>query len=83
MQHELIPTKDPGIIEETREIISEMWHEIKQIMKKEGNYLAKGMVISFFGMLFVMICILFYASKQVVTLKQKQQDEQHEKSKKE
>ena len=75
MQSEPIPNKDPGIIEETKEIISEMWYEIKQIMKKEGNYLAKGMVISFFGMLFIMICILFYASKQVVTLKKKQQIE--------
>jgi len=40
------------------------------------------MVISFFGMLLVMICILIYASKQVVTLKQKQQIEQQEKTKK-
>lgn len=61
MKGEDIPMKDPGIFEETLELIKEMWLEIIGIMKKEGNLIAKAMVVSFFLMLIVMIVIFVYA----------------------
>ncbi len=51
------------MIEETLDLMKEMWLEIIDIMKKEGNLIAKGMVVSFFFMLFVMIVIFIYACK--------------------
>ena len=60
---EEIPTKEPGILEETKDLTLDMISEIGMIMRKDGNLLAKGMVVTFFGMLFIMIGILIYASK--------------------
>jgi hypothetical protein len=66
---ELIPLRDPVVIEETLDLIKEMWLEIIAIMKKEGNLLAKTLVISFFFMFIVMIAIFIYACKQIISLR--------------
>jgi hypothetical protein len=61
MKAEKVPIKDPGILEEFKDVLLEIIFEIKNMLNKEGDYFAKVLIISVFLMFVIMIGILIYA----------------------